>query len=62
MLVEADSENSNFTSSTSSTLCDSCTDNCKGNRGSSRRIRYSNKFKASVIDFYENESGELNIT
>ena len=62
MLVEAGSENSNFTSSTGSTSCKSRTDNCKGNRGSSRRIRHSNKFKASVIEFYENKSGEFSIT
>ena len=61
MLVEGGSENSNFASSTGSASFDSRTDNRKGNRGSSRRIRHSNKFKASVTEFYENESGQLSI-
>ena len=62
MLVEAGSNNSNCASSTDSTSYDSHTDNRKGNRGSSQRIRHSNKYKASVIEFYKNESSRLNIT
>ena len=62
MLVEAGSNNSNCTSSIGSASYDSCTDNRKGNRGSSQRIWYSNKYKASVIEFYENKSSGLNIT
>ena len=62
MLVEAGSNNSNCTSSAGSASCDSRTDNRKGNRGSSRRIRHANKCKASMIEFYENESGGLNVT
>ena len=59
MLVEAGND-ANCASSSSSASCNPNIDNCKDNRGSSRRIRHSNKFKASMIEFYENESNELN--
>ena len=61
MLVEAGND-ANCASSSSSASCNPNIDNCKDNRGSSRRTRHSNKFKASMIEFRENESNRLSAT
>ena len=38
------------------------TDNRKDNRGSNQRIQDTNTYKASIIEFYKNESSRLNVT
>ena len=57
MLVEP-----NNTSSSSSIRCSKNTDNREHNRESSQRIRYRNKSKATIIEFYEKECDGLNTT
>ena len=61
MLVRA-SNNNNSISSSSSTISNITADNCKTNRGSSRRIWYSNEFKAFIIKFYEDKYNRLSVS